>query len=57
MAKKPIGMKRHFKRLSEKEADAVVDAVADLIVNFLRGQQGSPPQKDANQKGRTDETD
>ena len=57
MAKKPIGMKRHFKRLSEKEADAVVDAVAELIVNFLRGQQGTPAQKDANQKGRTDETD
>lgn len=32
-----IEWKRHYHTLSEQETDGVVDAVADLIVNFLKG--------------------
>ncbi|HOL72871.1 MAG TPA: hypothetical protein PLA43_20485 [Bryobacteraceae bacterium] len=32
-----IERKRHYHTLSEQETDGVVDAVADLIVNFLKG--------------------
>jgi len=35
----PIELKRHFHTLSEKETDEVVDVVADLIVNFLKGKR------------------
>lgn len=41
MATPPIELKRHFHTLSEKETDEVVDVVADLIVNFLKGKRGS----------------
>ncbi len=37
MASAPsIELKRHSRQLSEKETNGVVDAVADLIVNFLK---------------------
>lgn len=39
-ATRPIELKRHFHTLSEKETDEVVDVVADLIVNFLKGKRG-----------------
>lgn len=32
----PVELKRHYRQLSPKEADSVVDVVADLIVNFLK---------------------
>lgn len=32
-----IERKRHYHRLSERETNDVVDAVADLIVNYLKG--------------------
>lgn len=32
-----IERKRHYHTLSERKTDEVVDAVADLIVNFLKG--------------------
>jgi hypothetical protein len=32
-----IEVKRHYAELSEKETDELVAAVADLIVNFLKG--------------------
>ena len=31
-----IELKRHFRTLPPKETDEVVEAVADLIVNFLK---------------------
>ncbi len=34
-----IEIKSHFHTLSDKETDEVVDAVADLIVNFLKGKR------------------
>jgi len=39
-----IELKRHYRRLSEKETDGLVDAVADLLVSFLktRSEQGPP---------------
>ncbi len=33
----PIELTRHYHELSETETDEVVEAVADLIVNFLKG--------------------
>ncbi len=44
----PIERKRHYHTLSERETDEVVDAVADLIVNFLkvsRDPERSPKRK------------
>lgn len=37
----PIELKRHVHTLTEKETNEVVDVVADLIVNFLKGSGGS----------------
>ena len=34
-----IGWTRHFHRLSEHETDALVEAVADLIVHVLMGRR------------------
>ncbi len=34
-----IERKCHYHTLSEQETDGVVDAVADLIVNFLKGRR------------------
>lgn len=36
----PIEFKRHYRRLSPKETDSVVDTVADLTVNFLKTRPG-----------------
>lgn len=36
----PLELKRHYRRLSEKETDGVVDVVADLIVGFLKTRSG-----------------
>jgi len=33
-------IKRHYQALSERETDEVVDAVADLIVTFIKGTSG-----------------
>lgn len=38
-----IEMKRHYRQLSEKEVDGVVDVVADLIVSFLKTRSGQIP--------------
>lgn len=35
-----FAIKRHYRALSEKETDAVVGAVADLIVTYLKKQSG-----------------
>jgi ribosomal protein L12E/L44/L45/RPP1/RPP2 len=35
-----IEIKRHYRELSEKETQEVVEAVADLIVTFLKGRSG-----------------
>jgi hypothetical protein len=34
-----IELKRHYHELSEKETNEVVETVADLIVNFLKGKR------------------
>ena len=34
-----IEWKRHYHMLSESESDEVVELVADLIVNFLKGKR------------------
>ena len=34
--------KRHYRRLSEKQTDELVGAVADLIVNFIKSRGGEP---------------
>ena len=33
-------VKRHFTELSEKETDAVIGTVADLVVNYLKKRRG-----------------
>ena len=38
-----IERKRHYHTLSEQETDNVVDAVADLIVNYLKGNRDPEP--------------
>ncbi len=42
-----IERKRHYRKLSERETNDVVDAVADLIVNFLKGSRDPqrPPKR------------
>jgi len=35
--------KRHYRRLSEKQTDELVGAVADLIVNFIKSRKGGRP--------------
>ena len=35
--------KRHYRRLSEKQTDELVGAVADLIVNFIKSRRGQRP--------------
>jgi hypothetical protein len=45
----PIELKRHYRRLSDHEADGVVGSVAELIVDFLKdGRQAG-----RNRQGRT----
>ena len=41
----PIELTRHYRELSEEETAALVEAVADLIVTFLKGSRASvqPP--------------
>ena len=41
----PIELKRHHRKLSEKQTGQVVEAVAELIVNFLKCQReaATPP--------------
>jgi hypothetical protein len=42
----PIELKRHYHTLSEKETQGVVEAVAELIVTFLKGKrQAAQPEK------------
>ena len=48
MADSGFTLRRHYDDLSPTETEAVVDAVADLIVNFLTGHRnaagpGNPP--------------
>jgi len=38
-----IEFKRHYRRLSEKQTDELVGAVADLIVNFIKSRKGGGP--------------
>ena len=37
MVTPPFQIKRHYRRLSEKETDTLVDATAELIVNYVKG--------------------
>lgn len=37
----PIKLTRHYRQLSEEETSALVEAVADLIVTFLKGSRES----------------
>ena len=47
-----IERKRHYHALSEQETDGVVDAVADLIVNFLKGSRDPErPPKGTQERG------
>jgi len=46
VAQKPIELKRHYEELSPKETDEVVNAVADLVVNYLKGR---PEELNANE--------
>ena len=32
----PLAIERHYQELSEKDTNAVVEAVADLVVSFLK---------------------
>lgn len=42
----PIELKRHYHTLSEKETQGVVEAVAELIVTYLKGRrQVAQPQE------------
>jgi len=43
-----IELKRHYHTLSEKETNEVVEAVADLIVTFLKRKRD--PEQSANRK-------
>ena len=43
-----IELKRHYHTLSEKETTEVVEAVADLIVTFLKGKHD--PEQPANRR-------
>ena len=52
----PIELKRHYRELSEKETDEVVEAVADLMVNFLEGKRDSARGAEGSQE-RTHERD
>lgn len=47
MTAPPIELKRHYRKLSEKQTGHVVEAVAELIVNFLkcRREAATPPER------------
>ena len=49
-----IELKRHYHELSEKETNEVVETVADLIVNFLKG-KSDPGQSVKRRQERTHE--
>ena len=46
--------KRHYRRLSEKQTDELVGAVADLIVNFIKSRGGGEPATTASTQGATE---
>jgi len=52
MAAPSIVLKRHYRKLSSKERDEVVEAVADLIVSFVRNCRGDASPVERNQKRR-----
>ena len=43
----PIELKRHHRKLSQKQTGEVVETVAELIVNFLkcRREPATPPER------------
>lgn len=45
-----IEIKRHYRELSEKDTQEVVEAVADLIVTFLKGRFGPARGAEAKQE-------
>jgi len=45
--------KRHYRKLSEKQMDELVGAVADLIVNFIKSRKGGRPATAASTQGAT----
>ena len=51
-----IERKRHYHTLSEQETDEVIEAVADLIVNFLKGKR-DPEHSPKRRQERVDERD
>jgi hypothetical protein len=46
----PIELKRHFHTLSEKETQGVVEAVAELIVTYLKGRRRATQSQEATQE-------
>ena len=56
MVQTAIEIKRHYSELSEKETGEVVEAVADMIVNFLMGRR-DPARAGANDPERNRERD
>lgn len=40
-ARQPLDLKRHYTELSEKDADAVIGLVADLVVNYIKTRRRS----------------
>jgi hypothetical protein len=54
-SRKPIQIRRHYGKMSEKQTDALVAALADLIVTYVKkrgGSFGAPP-RPASQEVRT----
>jgi len=48
MAVPSIQIKRHHRRLSEKETTELVEAVAEMVVTFIKtraGERARPPQR------------
>jgi len=45
-----IQLKRHYRELSPEEADEVVNAVADLVVNYLKGRRKESTQIETKQE-------
>jgi len=40
VAEESIQLRRHYRELSPEETNEVVNAVADLVVNYLKGRRG-----------------
>ena len=54
-SREPLRLRRHYSELSEKQTDALVTALADLIVTYVkkRGESPDAPPAPASQEVRT----